>query len=125
MPCAATRLAGSHASKGPYVVYGGIHATLYPDEAHELGDAHAVVCGDGDSAWATVLEACAHGGQSESTRQGASRRLGCGRPGGTSCREIAICGHRCRQFVAVRNTARSAPCGAPMVRSRVNALLTS
>ena len=48
--------------QGAYVVYGGIHATLYPDEAHELGDAHAVVCGDGDSAWATVLEACANGG---------------------------------------------------------------
>lgn len=49
-------------ARGAYVVYGGIHATLYPDEAHELGGAHAVVCGDGDSAWATVLEACANGG---------------------------------------------------------------
>ena len=48
--------------QGAYVVYGGIHATLYPDEAHELGGAHAVVCGDGDSAWATVLDACANGG---------------------------------------------------------------
>src|SRR6266540_6118343 len=35
---------------GAYVVYGGIHATLYPDEAHELGGAHAVVTGDGEHA---------------------------------------------------------------------------
>ena len=27
---------------GAYVVYGGIHASLYPDEARELGGAHAV-----------------------------------------------------------------------------------
>ena len=30
-------------------MFGGIHATLYPDEAHELGGAHAVVKGDGDA----------------------------------------------------------------------------
>ncbi len=34
--------------RGAHVVFGGIHATLYPDEAHELGGAHAVVKGDGD-----------------------------------------------------------------------------
>src|SRR5436190_13798660 len=33
---------------GATVVFGGIHATLYPDEARELGGAHAVVTGDGD-----------------------------------------------------------------------------
>ena len=33
---------------GAWVVYGGIHATLYPDEAAEKGGAHAVVSGDGD-----------------------------------------------------------------------------
>jgi radical SAM superfamily enzyme YgiQ (UPF0313 family) len=33
-------------------VYGGIHATLYPEEAFELGGAHAVVKGDGDIVWA-------------------------------------------------------------------------
>ena len=48
-------------AQGAYVVYGGIHATLYPDEAHEVGEAHAVVRGDGDAAWATVLDACARG----------------------------------------------------------------
>ena len=48
-------------ARGAYVVYGGIHATLYPDEAHEKGGAHAVVKGDGDVAWGTVLDACAAG----------------------------------------------------------------
>lgn len=47
--------------RGAYVVYGGIHSTLYPDEAHELGAAHAVVKGDGDAIWSQVLEDCANG----------------------------------------------------------------
>jgi radical SAM superfamily enzyme YgiQ (UPF0313 family) len=42
--------------RGALVVYGGIHATLFPDEPHELGAAHAVVRGDGDVAWAGVVE---------------------------------------------------------------------
>ena len=40
---------------GAVVVFGGIHATLYPDEARELGAAHAVVTGDGERAWPEVL----------------------------------------------------------------------
>ena len=46
--------------RGAYVVFGGIHATLYPEEAHELGGAHAVVKGDGDLVWATVLRDCSN-----------------------------------------------------------------
>jgi radical SAM superfamily enzyme YgiQ (UPF0313 family) len=46
---------------GAYVVFGGIHATLYPNEAHELGGAHAVVKGDGDVVWAKVLSDCSQG----------------------------------------------------------------
>jgi radical SAM superfamily enzyme YgiQ (UPF0313 family) len=41
--------------RGAYVVFGGIHATLYPNEARELGGAHSVVKGDGDLAWSKVL----------------------------------------------------------------------
>src|SRR3954471_16429712 len=41
--------------RGATVVFGGIHATLYPEEARELGAAHAVVRGDGDVIWPTVL----------------------------------------------------------------------
>jgi hypothetical protein len=46
---------------GAYVVFGGIHATLYPAEAHSEGGAHAVVRGDGDIIWSTVLEDCEAG----------------------------------------------------------------
>src|SRR5438132_5615951 len=46
-------------ARGAYVVFGGIHATLYPEEAATLGGAHAVVKGDGDLVWARVLEDCA------------------------------------------------------------------
>ena len=48
-------------SRGAYVVYGGIHATLYPDEAHTLGGAHSVVKGDGDGVWGSVVADCAAG----------------------------------------------------------------
>jgi len=46
---------------GAYVVYGGIHASLYPDEARTLGRAHAVVTGDGEGAWPEVLRDCRAG----------------------------------------------------------------
>jgi len=48
-------------SRGAYVVFGGIHATLYPQESLELGAAHAVVEGDGDVIWPSVLADCAQG----------------------------------------------------------------
>jgi len=48
-------------ARGAYVVFGGIHATLYPDEAAELGAAHAVVTGDGDLTWPLVLADCRKG----------------------------------------------------------------
>jgi radical SAM superfamily enzyme YgiQ (UPF0313 family) len=47
--------------RGAWVVFGGIHATLFPDEARELGGAHAVVRGDGDQIWVTVVEDCCAG----------------------------------------------------------------
>src|SRR4051812_5186017 len=43
-------------AKGATVIYGGIHATLYPEEVHELGGAHAVVKGDGDQIWPVVID---------------------------------------------------------------------
>src|SRR5579864_6684925 len=47
--------------RGAYVVFGGIHATLYSEEAQRLGGAHAVVMGDGDVIWASVLADCVKG----------------------------------------------------------------
>jgi tRNA A37 methylthiotransferase MiaB len=46
---------------GAMVIYGGIHATLYPDEARDLGGAHAVVKGDGEGAWPLALADCSEG----------------------------------------------------------------
>ena len=52
----ANALRGYHVGRlarerGAFVVFGGIHATLFPDEVREHGGAHAVVTGDGDLAW--------------------------------------------------------------------------
>ena len=47
--------------RGATVVYGGIHATLFPEEAHVYGSAHAVVRGDGDLIWPQVVRDCLSG----------------------------------------------------------------
>ena len=49
------RIAREH---GAWVIYGGIHATLFPEEALEKGHAHAVVRGDGDMVWSRVILDC-------------------------------------------------------------------
>ena len=48
--------------RGAYVIFGGIQSSLYPEEAHELGGAHATVKGDGDVVWSKVLADCSNGG---------------------------------------------------------------
>ena len=50
-------------ARGAYVVYGGIHATLFPEEVLERGAAHAVVKGDGDLVWRNVVADCLAGRQ--------------------------------------------------------------
>jgi radical SAM superfamily enzyme YgiQ (UPF0313 family) len=47
--------------RGAWVIYGGIHATLYTEEVFEHGHAHAVVTGDGDVAWGRVVLDCIAG----------------------------------------------------------------
>src|ERR1700759_3285040 len=47
--------------RGAWVVYGGIHATLFPEEAFERGAAHSVVKGDGDIVWAAAVNDCIAG----------------------------------------------------------------
>ena len=42
-------------ARGAHVVFGGIHATLFPDEVIEHGHASAVVKGDGESTWGRVI----------------------------------------------------------------------
>jgi radical SAM superfamily enzyme YgiQ (UPF0313 family) len=48
-------------ARGAWVIYGGIHATLFPEEVIERGGAHAVVKGDGDIAWGTAVMDCLAG----------------------------------------------------------------
>jgi radical SAM superfamily enzyme YgiQ (UPF0313 family) len=48
-------------ARGALVVFGGIHATLFPSEVREHGAAHAVVSGDGDRIWPQVLADCERG----------------------------------------------------------------
>jgi len=47
--------------RGAWVVFGGIHATLFPDEVAAHGSAHAVVRGDGDLIWPRVVADCLGG----------------------------------------------------------------
>ncbi len=47
--------------RGAFVVFGGIHATLYPDEARSVGGGHAVVLGNGEIVWPAVLADCRKG----------------------------------------------------------------
>jgi len=55
--------------RGAWVIYGGIHATLFPEEVLERGAAHAVVKGDGDTIWARVVNDCV-AGQPETIYEG-------------------------------------------------------
>jgi radical SAM superfamily enzyme YgiQ (UPF0313 family) len=48
-------------ARGAFVVFGGIHASLFPDEVRERGTAHSVVTGDGDIVWQQVLADCERG----------------------------------------------------------------
>lgn len=47
--------------RGAFVVFGGIHTTLYPEECFERGAADCVVRGDGDVAWGQALRDHARG----------------------------------------------------------------
>ncbi len=47
--------------RGAWVVFGGIHATLFPDEVVTHGGAHSVVRGDGDVIWPEVIADCLAG----------------------------------------------------------------
>jgi radical SAM superfamily enzyme YgiQ (UPF0313 family) len=41
--------------RGAFVIFGGIHSSLFPEEAFERGRADCVVRGDGDLAWGQAL----------------------------------------------------------------------
>ena len=56
-------------AQGATVIYGGIHATLFPEEVLQHGGAHAVVKGDGDLVWGKALED-AHAGRLQPMYEG-------------------------------------------------------
>jgi radical SAM superfamily enzyme YgiQ (UPF0313 family) len=47
--------------RGAFVVFGGVHTTLYPEEAFERGAADCAIRGDGDIAWGQALRDHARG----------------------------------------------------------------
>ena len=112
-------------ARGATVVFGGIHATLYPDEAHERGGAHSVVRGDGDAVWPLVLEHAVQGtllpryeGGRVDAKQFVPARwdlLPDGRYMWGSVQTVRGC----------RSIARSARCGARTGRSRASAASTA
>ncbi len=61
-------------ARGAYVIYGGIHSTLFPDEPFEHGGAHAVVKGDGDRVWPAVINDCKTGTPQKHLRRRQDRR---------------------------------------------------
>ena len=108
--------------RGAWVVYGGIHATLFPEEAFERGDAHAVVKGDGDIAWGKAVTDCLAGAPPrKSTKAAASKALNSSPPAGISCPATNTCGPPSRPFAAAPSTAPSAASGAPTARSHASA----
>lgn len=52
---AGYRVAREAKKRGATVIMGGIHTTLFPEEVRELGGADAVVKGNADMAWGTVI----------------------------------------------------------------------
>ena len=118
--CAATRSATLARARGASVVFGGIHATLYPDEALSRGGAHAVVKGDGDVVVAGRARRLPRPARCSRVYEGGRDRRptsSC-RRAGICCPRAATCGPRCRPCAAARSTARSARSGAPTARSR-------
>ena len=47
--------------RGAFVVFGGVHTTLYPNEAFDRGAADCAIRGDGDVAWGQALRDYARG----------------------------------------------------------------
>ena len=119
--CRGLEVGRAARERGAWVVFGGVHASLYPEEARELGGAHAVVKGDGDVVWSGVVADCFAGTPGRSTRAGAWQPINFFRRGGTCCRRRVTCGHRCRRFEGVPSTARSARSGAPTDSNRDSA----
>jgi len=106
--------------RGAWVVYGGIHATLFPEEALERGRAHAIVKGDGDVAWGKVVTDCLAGEPDEVYDGGRIEGIQFLAARWDLMPRDNTCGLRCRRFVDVQSIARFAASGGPMAKSPAN-----
>ena len=84
-------------ARGAYVVFGGIHATLFPDEVREHGTPHSVVTGDGDLVWPQVLTDCEAGTPAATYTGGRIEGEASPPRAGISCRRTATCGDPSRR----------------------------
>ena len=125
--CAATRSAGSRASAARTVVFGGIHATLYPGRSararrRRTRSSRATAISSGRRCSPTARPATPQplydGGRVEGDAFVAGAL-------GSAAGRTSTCGARCRPCAAARSTARSARCGAPTARSRGSAASTA
>ena len=114
-PTADTKSGRMVRRRGGVPIFGGIHASLYPDEPLQFGAAAAVVRGDGDLVWASVLSDSAQG-KTKPLYEGGADRCGafCLGPLGSDAARRPTCGLPCKPFAAARSTARSALSGGPM-----------
>jgi hypothetical protein len=78
-------------ARGAVVIFGGIHATLDPDEALSLGGAHAVVKGDGDVIWPLVLGNATRSTLKPSMRPDVSMPIDSSPRAGSCCLKDATC----------------------------------
>ena len=110
--------------RGAYAVFGGIHASLFPEEVLEHSSALAVVSGDGDLVWPEVLADCEAGTPFEATKVGGSMAIRSCRRAGICSPRVATCSRRCRPCADAPSTARFARSGAPTGSSRERAQWT-
>ncbi len=91
--------------RGAFVVFGGIHTTLYPEEAFERGAADCVVRGDGDMAWGQALEITREALRSVSMKAAAWMPATSKWRAGTCWTPPNTCGPPSKPFAGVRNIA--------------------
>jgi hypothetical protein len=122
--CGATRSGARRARPGAHVIFGGIHATLYPGRGARHGRRarrRERRRRDGVARGAARLPP---GSSGRDTTAGASKGTRSCPAAGTCCPSGGTCGRRCRPCAAARSTARSVPSGAPTGRSPGSATWT-
>jgi len=110
--------------RGATVIFGGIHPTLYQEEAFERGAAHAVVKGDGDRAWPDALKDCVDGRLQRVYEGG---RVGAEQFKSARWDLLPPDRYMWASVQTVRGCPKHAlfaPCGARMARSRASARQT-